>query len=87
MQTDTRRQLADVYGRLGRHDEEQDMLARLNESVGNIREAASSKLEAAQNAQVKILERLGKARAQNLIAWQTAIRQVYPSLLTAGRCC
>ena len=72
LQVDTRRQLADMYGRLDRPQEAQKMLTHLEESVADVREAADTKLAAAKQARNKIEERLGKARAQNLTAWSSA---------------
>ncbi len=74
MQADTRRQLADVYGRLGRPDDEQQMVVHLEKSVGDVRHGASAKLRVAEQAHDKLSERLGKARAQDLAAWETALR-------------
>lgn len=73
LQVDTRRQLADVYERLDRHDEVQGMRVQLEESVTDVRAAADAKLEAAQQSRERILDRLAKAKSQNLTAWQTAV--------------
>ncbi|KAK9860434.1 hypothetical protein WJX84_003222 [Apatococcus fuscideae] len=77
-QVDTRRQLADVYERLDKPDEAQAMRVHLEESVNDVRAAADAKLEAAQHSRERIVDRLGKAKSQNLTSWQTAVTQGWP---------